>query len=71
MLDDTSRKVLRILFNLYRFNEFTIDVELLARYAMRTEIQIKNSINTLVKDKYLLWDKVKGLYMIDRNMQEF
>lgn len=71
MLDDTSRKVLRILFNLYRFNEFTIDVELLARYAMRTPKQIKTAVNALVKDKYLLWDKEQGLFIIDTDKQEF
>lgn len=71
MLDDTSRKVLRILFNMYRFSEFTIDVKQLAHYAMRTERQIKNAVNTLVKDKYLLWNKEQRLFMIDTNKQEF
>jgi hypothetical protein len=63
--------VLRILYNLYRFSEFQIEVKQLAQYAMRTENQIKDAINTLVKDKYIFWDKDKNEFMIDTNKQEF
>jgi hypothetical protein len=69
MLDDTSRKVLRILYNLYRYDDFKLEIETLARYAMRSERQIKDAINTLVKDKYLVKDQ--GVFMISKNKQSF
>lgn len=43
MLDDTTRKVYRVIGHLHKFEWFMIDVELIARYAVRSEQQVKDS----------------------------
>jgi len=64
MLDDTSRKVLRILFNHYHFEEFTLDVALVARLSLRTEQQVKDGINTLVKEGNIVWYKEHNTFKL-------
>lgn len=62
MLDDTTRKVLRILYNKYRFEEFKLDVSLIARYSMRSEDQVKAAVNELVKIGYVRWHKERNTF---------
>lgn len=64
MLDDTTRKVYRILYNRNSHFEFNIDVSKLARLSMRTEQQVKDAVNWLVKERYINWDKEKGVFKI-------
>jgi len=64
VLDDTTRKVYRIIGNKYRYEWFTLDVALIARHAMRTEQQVKDAVNKLVKDGYLKWDKKENRFMV-------
>jgi len=64
VFDDTTRKIHRILYNRHRFEEFYIDTSLIARLSLRTEQQVKDSINSLVKEGYLKWDKKTNTFKI-------
>lgn len=64
MLDDTQRKVYKIIGNKYRYEWFTIDVALLTRLSMRTEQQVKDAVNYLVKEGYLQWDKKENMFRV-------
>lgn len=65
MLDDTSRKVLRILFNLYRGEIFYLDVELISRYSFRSEERVKDAVKKLIELEYLGWNETRNRYKID------
>jgi hypothetical protein len=64
MLDDTARKILTVLWNTKRHNPFRIDIKRLKRLSRREIPQIKDAINLLVKEEYLLWDKVNNSFKI-------
>jgi len=57
MFDDTTRKIYRILYNKHQFDEFYINVVQLARVSLRTEKQVKESVNWLVRESYINWNK--------------
>jgi|GEM_PF-3349469 len=65
MLDDTSRKVLRILFNLYRGDIFYLDIELISRYSNRSEERVKAAVKKLIELEYLGWHETRNRYKID------
>ncbi|WP_054024958.1 hypothetical protein [Bacillus sp. FJAT-28004] len=56
MLDDAARKVLTVMWNVYRNDPSKIDVDIISRRAQRTEEQVKAAINKLVKEGFVLWD---------------
>ena len=64
MRDDTTRKIYRILCNKWRSVEFKIDAALIARLSLRTEQQVKDSVNWLVKEGYLKWDRLTNTFKI-------
>lgn len=66
MLDDTSRKILRILFSLNFFNFSQIDVSYIARVSIRSEQQVKEAINNLVIEQYIEWDKQDNAFKVLR-----
>jgi len=66
VLDDTSRKVFTVLWNTYRNDPFIIDVELISQRSQRTEDQVKDAVNELVKERYLYWNKEAGTFQIPR-----
>lgn len=57
MLEDGARKVLTVLWNTYRNEAAEIDLPYLCQRSQRTERQVKEAVNLLVKEGYLIWDK--------------
>jgi hypothetical protein len=70
VLDDTTRKVLRVLFNRKGNEWFRIEVEEIERYAMRTEKQVKASINELVRQAYVEWNKSDRLMRVLKSTED-
>ena len=66
MLDDTNRKVLRVLFSLNFFNPQSIDINKLVRLSGRTEQQVKDAVNSLVSERYVEWDKQNNMFKVMR-----
>jgi len=66
VLDDTSRKVLRVLFSLNFFNPQSIDINKLVRLSGRTEQQVKDAVNSLVSERYVEWDKQNNMFKVMR-----
>lgn len=64
MLDDTSRKVLRVLFSNYFFHEFELELDYVVRRSLRSEESVKAAISDLILQRYLQWDKHKNLYKV-------
>lgn len=52
MLDDTSRKILRILSNM----RYVPTIEELVRKAGRTKGQVKMALRVLAAERYIEWD---------------
>ena len=64
MLTDTERKVLRILYNLYRHDPAEINLPALERYAQRSPVQLLEALGGL-RDKGLIeWDAERGLVRV-------
>lgn len=66
MLDDTTRKILRIMFSLNYFNYSQIDVTHLARVSIRSVQQVKEAINTLITEQYVEWNKEDNTFKVIR-----
>ncbi|MBD2871411.1 hypothetical protein [Paenibacillus arenilitoris] len=64
MLDDTSRKVLTVLWNTYRNDPCRIDVGYVSQRSQRTEDQVKDAINLLVKEGFVLWDRKEHSFRV-------
>lgn len=64
MRDDTIRKVYTVLFHSHRYEWFELDVQLVARRSMRSEQKVKDSVNWLVKEGYIKWDKSSNKFMV-------
>lgn len=64
MMDDTTRKVRLVIYHNYRNEWAAIDLKLICRFSMRSEQQVKDAINWLVKEGYLQWDKNAKLIRI-------
>lgn len=62
--DDTIRKVYTVLFHSHRYEWFGLDIKLTAQRSMRSEQQVKDSVNWLVREGYLKWDKERNLFMV-------
>jgi hypothetical protein len=70
MLDDTTRKILTVIFNVYRDNPSIIDVAYISHKSQRTEDQVKESINILVKEGLILWDQQNNTFKVLYNRIE-
>lgn len=57
MLDDTSRKMLRIFFTLYRYDSAHVDLDRLARLIGGSKAKIVKTIRTLAEVHYIAWDE--------------
>lgn len=66
MLDDTSRKVLRVLFSNHFFHEFELDIDFVVRRSMRSEQQVKDAINKLVSEQFVKWNKKDNTFKVIR-----
>lgn len=64
MLDDAARKVLTVMWNVYRNDPSKIDIADLSKKTQRSEAQIKEAINHLVKEDYVLWDKESNTFRV-------
>lgn len=64
MLDDTTRKVYRVLYNIHRNEWFALELGVITRLSMRSEQQVKDSVNWLVREGYLKWDKSNNMFMV-------
>lgn len=71
MLTDTARKVKRILYNHHFFEKFELDVLSIAKLSLRTDQQVKDAINELVKEKELLWHKETNTFQVVRYLTAF
>lgn len=64
MLNDTTRKVLTVLFNVYRDNPSFIDVFFISQRTLRTEAQVKEAVNELVKEGFVFWDRKANTFKV-------
>lgn len=64
MLDDRARKVLTVLFNVYRNNPSSIDILYISQRSLRTEDQVKEAINELVKEGFIFWDRNENTFKV-------
>lgn len=64
MLDDTNRKILRILYNKYRLEIFKLDVKLLETLSFRSETDVKLAINELTVNGYLKWNQQDNTFAV-------
>ncbi|WP_054029202.1 hypothetical protein [Bacillus sp. FJAT-28004] len=69
MLDDTARKVLTVLFNVYRNNPSSIDILYISQLSLRTVDQVKDAINELVKEGFVLWDRKANAFKVLYNRE--
>ncbi|WP_054029026.1 hypothetical protein [Bacillus sp. FJAT-28004] len=70
MLDDTARKVLTVLFNVYRYNPSNIDILYISQRSLRTEDQVKDAINELVKEGFVFWDRKENTFKVLYSREE-
>lgn len=63
-MDDTTRKIYRILCSQAPFEWFALDVTKIARQAIRSEQQVKDAVNWLYKNRYLEWDKQANKFRV-------
>lgn len=56
MLDDTQRKVLRILFSLNRYELSILHMDDLKRFAQRTPLQLLDALRGLKESGFIEWD---------------
>lgn len=64
MLDDTARKVLTVLWNVYRDKPSIIDIAYISQRAQRTDDQVKEAINELIKEEFVFWDRKANLFKV-------
>lgn len=64
MLDDNARKVLIVLWNTFQHKPSKINVPYLSQRSQRSEDQIKDAINLLVKEGFVLWDRNANTFQI-------
>lgn len=64
MIKDNSRKIQTMIFHLYGYEEFKINVAYIARLSTRSEIQVKEAVNDLIINKLLQWDKKTDIYKL-------
>lgn len=70
MLGDGERKVLTVLWNTNRNEPSKLDIPYLSKRSQRSESQIKEAINILVKEGYVLWDKAANTFRVIYNRDE-
>lgn len=70
MLDDAARKILTVMWNTYRNEPSKIDLPYLCQKSQRTEAQVKEAINLLVKEAYVIWDKAANTFRVIYNREE-
>ncbi|MFD2114754.1 hypothetical protein ACFSTH_02595 [Paenibacillus yanchengensis] len=66
MLDDTARKLLRILFNLNRMHAAPLEVERLQLLAGRDISLIEATLHLLREERYIRWDQQAGIVQVMR-----
>ncbi len=64
MLDDVTRKILTVMWNINRDELSTIDVGYISHRSQRTEQQVKAAINELVKEGFVLWDRQTNMFKV-------
>lgn len=69
MLDDAARKVLTVMWNVYRNDSSIIDIDYLSQKTQRTEGQVKDAINILVKEGFVLWDRKANTFKVLYNRE--
>ncbi|WP_028611090.1 hypothetical protein [Paenibacillus harenae] len=67
MLDDTTRKVLTVLWNTYRNEPCRIDISYISQRSQRKEEQVKEAVNQLVKEGFVLWDRKENSFRVMTN----
>lgn len=64
MMDDTDRKILRVMWNLYRFNAARINVGRLSRLSGRSKDQITGTLTRLCEERYIKWDEASATVQV-------
>jgi DNA-binding MarR family transcriptional regulator len=64
MLDDNARKILMLLWHTIHHEPSMIDISYLCHRSQRNETQVKEAINLLVKEGYVLWDKGANTFRV-------
>lgn len=64
MLGDDARKILTVMWNTYRNDPSRIDLAYICLKSQRTVDQVKDAINLLVKEEYVLWDKGANTFRV-------
>ncbi len=64
MLDDVARKILIVMWNINRDELSTIDVGYISHRSQRTPQQVKDAINELVKEGFVLWDRQANMFKV-------
>lgn len=70
MLDDTSRKVLTVMWNVYRNEPSRIDIANICKKSQRSEDQVKGAINSLVKEEFVLWERRTNTFRVIYSREE-
>lgn len=64
MLGDDARKILTVMWNTYRNDPSKIDLSYICQKSQRTIDQVKDAINLLVKEEYVLWDREANTFRV-------
>lgn len=70
MLDDAARKIITVMWNTYRNDPSQINLAYLCQKSQRTEFQVKEVINLLVKEDYVIWDKATNTFRVIYNRED-
>jgi predicted transcriptional regulator len=70
VLDDTARKVLTVMWNVYRNDPSGIDTKYISQRSQRTEEQVKSAINHLVTEGFVLWDRKDNTFRVLYNRED-
>jgi len=63
-LDDNARRVLRMLFDLYRAEANRLDVDRLMRLSGKSKDMIMPAIEQLLEKRYIIWDRESGVMQV-------
>ncbi|MWC26618.1 hypothetical protein [Paenibacillus sp. MMS18-CY102] len=55
MLNDTERKILRILYNQFRNGEGSIEIKTISRFAQREQHEVVKALRSLADQNMILW----------------
>lgn len=64
ILSDVARKVLTVLWNQNGYKEFGVNLKEISKKAQRTEQQIRDALNELYIEEFLLWDKKTNVFRL-------